>query len=61
MELKRNHGGHVELQKEGSNRTFMELKQLIELQEGCASTCSNRTFMELKQQTTSYITRGTEF
>ena len=32
----------------GSNRTFMELKQLIEQKKQSFHTCSNRTFMELK-------------
>ena len=48
MELKFGENFKMYMEKEGSNRTFMELKSTKVLVNNGVNISSNRTFMELK-------------
>ena len=48
MELKPGANVEKEVIKKSSNRTFMELKQVVSSRWSDAASSSNRTFMELK-------------
>ena len=53
MELKFNEGMRLDVLRESSNRTFMELK-LLSVVISPYFVSSNRTFMELKYRTSSF-------